>query len=232
MRRRCSKREKAETHGLVRPSEFLAAPTSYSAARRVHFNHPMTTQHGESRQLRFDFGVHDTVADAIGGALAQWRDANRITQCKLADAVQKVREARRCRLRRQKVRVFLCELDVHALIFDGRRTYQRDGRMHWRVIPRKGTGWVEYPLTGFREADLGDPVIERLVLRVRERIKWCSKYHKLSFFTLSPDGISGGWDDDLDVEIIARVITEDALRKAKWTARYVRRKASNPGGPP
>ena len=216
--------------------------TSYSAAKRVYFNHLMT-QHGDSRQLRFDFGVHDIVADAIGRALAQWRDANRITRSKLADAAQQVRAARRRRLQRQKVRVFLGELDVHALIFDGRRTYQRDGRMHWRLIPRKGTGWVEYPLTGFREADLGDPVIERLVLRVRERIKrvlyyawngdpkWRLTYHKLPSFTLSPDSISGHWDDDLDVETIAQVITEDALRKAKWTARQARRKATETGGP-
>ena len=194
----------------------------------------MTTKHGDSRQLRFDFGVHDIVADAIGRALAQWRDAHRITRTTLADAAQQVREARRRRLRRQKVRVFLCELDVHALIFDGRRTYQRDGRMQWRLIPRKGTGWVEYPLTGFREADLGDPVIERLLLRVRERIKrvlyaqfgypkWWPKYHKLPSFTLSPDGISGRYDDDLDEDIIARVITEDArfARAAAASSRAV-----------
>ena len=202
----------------------------------------MTAQHGDGRQLRFDFGVHDIVADVLGRALAQWRDANRITRTKLADAAQQVREARRRRLRKQKVRVFLCELDVHALIFDGRRTYQRDGRMHWRLIPRKGTGWVEYPLTGFREADLGDRVIERLVLRVRERIKrvlyyawngdpkWRLTYYKLPSFTLSPDSISGRWDDDLDVETIAQVITEHALRKAKWTARQARRKATETGG--
>ena len=204
----------------------------------------MTSTRGDGRQLSFDFGVHDIVADAMGRALAQWRDANRITRSKLAEATLQVREARRRRLRRQKVRVFLCESDVHALIFDGRRTYQRDGRMQWRLIPRKGTGWVEYPLTGFREADLGDPVIERLLLRVRERIKrilyyawngdpkWRLTYHKLPSFTLSPDSISGHWDDDLDVETIARVITEDAMRKAKWTARQARRKAANPGGPP
>lgn len=204
---------------------------------------PMTIRHGESRQLSFDFGVHDIVADAIGRALAQWRDANRITQTKLADAAQQVREARRCRLRRKKVRVFLCELDAHALIFDGRRTYQRDGRMHWRLIPRKGTGWVEYPLTGFREVDLGDPVIERLVLRVRERIKrdlyaqfgdpkWWPKYQKLSFFTLSPDSITGRWDDDVDAENIAQVMIERALGKAKRAVRQARRKAANPGGLP
>ncbi len=204
----------------------------------------MTTKNGDSRQLRFDLGVHDIVADAIGRVLAQWREANRITRTKLADAAQQVRAARRGRLRRQKVRVFLGELDVHALIFDGRHTYQRDGRMHWRLIPRKGTGWVEYPLTGFREADLGDPVIERLVLRVRERIKrvlyyawngdpkWRLTYHKLPSFTLSPDGISGHWDDDLDVETIAQVITEHALHKAKTAARYARRRAANPGDPP
>ncbi len=130
------------------------------------------------------------------------------------------------------MRVFLCELDASALIFDGRRTYQRDGRMHWRLIPRKGTGWVEYPLTGYREADLGDPVIERLVLRVRERIKWWPKRHKLPSFTLSPDGLSGPWDDDLDADIIAQVLAENALRKAEWSARDAQRKAANPGGPP
>ena len=141
------------------------------------------------------------------------------------------------------MRVFLGELDVHALIFDGRRTYQRDGRMHWRLIPRKGTGWVEYPLTGFREADLGDRVIERLVLRVRERIKrvlyyawngdpkWRLTYHKLPSFTLSPASISGRWDDDLDTEIIAQVITEHALRKVTSAVWYARRKADNQRGP-
>ena len=82
---------------------------SYSAAKRVYFNYPMTTKHGDSRQLRFDLGVHDIVAEAIG---------------------------------------------------------------------------------------------------------------------------SGRWDDDLDLETIAQVITEHALRKAKWTARYARRNAANPGGPP
>src|SRR5688572_7073954 len=100
--------------------------------------------------------------------------------------------------------------------------------MLWRVIPRKGTGWVAYPLTGFREADLGDRVIERLVLRVRELVKrdlyaqfgdpkWWPKYHKMPSFTLSPDGVSGCWDDDLDVETIAQVITEHVLRKATET---------------
>ena len=189
----------------------------------------MTNKHGDCRQLRFDFGVHDIVADAIGRALVQWREANRLTRTKLAEAAQQIRDGRRRRLQRQKVRVFLCELDASALIFDGRRTYQRDGHMQWRLRPRKGTGWVEYPLTGFREADLSDPVIERLVLRVRERIKrvlyyawngdpkWRLTYHKLPSFTLSPDSISGHWDDDLDVETIAQVITEHALHKAKTT---------------
>jgi DNA invertase Pin-like site-specific DNA recombinase len=65
-------------------------------------------------------------------------------------------------LRRQKVR---------ALIFDARRTYERGRRIERRLRLRKGIGGVEYPLTGFPEADLGDPVIERRVLRIRDRIK-------------------------------------------------------------
>ena len=86
-------------------------------ARIFRSSHDNPTR--RSRQLRFDFGVHDIVADAIGRALAQWFDANRITRSKLADAALQLREARRCRLRRERVRVFLCEVNVQALNFDG-----------------------------------------------------------------------------------------------------------------
>ena len=62
--------------------------------------------------------------------------------------------------------------------------------------------------------------------------KWRLTYHKLPSVTLSPDSISGCWDDDLDVETIAQVITEHALHKAKWTARQARRKTAETGGRP
>lgn len=57
-----------------------------------------------------------------------------------------------------------------------------------------------------------------------------AKYHKISPFTLSPDGISDRGDDDLDVDIIAQVPADDVLRKAKWAARQARRKATETGG--
>ena len=111
----------------------------------------------DETQLRFDLGTCDAVDDALQKIVARENVCRRLTETATSDAMRSVREARRRRLVRHKVRLALSDQDAGAFLFDGRRTFQRDQYLDWRLRERKGAAWIDYPVVGFRDVDLGDP---------------------------------------------------------------------------
>ncbi len=111
----------------------------------------------EEPQLCFDLGACDAVDDALQKIVARENVCRRLTETATSDAMRSVREARRRRLVRHKVRLALSDQDAGAFLFDGRRTFQRDQYLDWRLRERKGAAWIDYPVVGFRDVDLGDP---------------------------------------------------------------------------